>query len=369
MSGIEEWNRTIGGMQNEWGTCVKQLDSGQYVVAGYSSNGPFLMKTDYLGNVIWTKTYEGCKFESFGLTNDGGFIVVGQKNYCMFLMKTDGNGTEMWEDTYFPVPSPGSTVGTAVQQTKDEGFIVSGMITNLGGWMLLLKTNENGFEEWNTSFHGGVAFCVIQMTNDDYVIGGYWLPHQLETHFWMIQTDTHGGVIWNQTYMPSRFANCYSLQQTPDNGIIATGITDPYGGLSKCVVLKLVNENQQPNTPIIDGPTSCKPKITNQWNFTSNDPNGDDIFYQIDWSDGTPVTEWYGPYHSGETMSQSHSYNTKGTYTIKAKAKDIYGMESDWGTHPITVPCSYNIDTMQFWIQLFERFPHAFPILRQLLKY
>jgi len=35
----------------------------------------------------------------------------------------------------------------------------------------------------------------------------------------------------------------------------------------------------------------------------------------------------------------------------------------------VTMPVSYNIPTLLFWEQLFERFPHAFPILRNLLGY
>ena len=36
---------------------------------------------------------------------------------------------------------------------------------------------------------------------------------------------------------------------------------------------------------------------------------------------------------------------------------------------PITMPYSYNKPILQFLDVLFQRFPHAFPILRQLLGY
>jgi hypothetical protein len=64
---------------------------------------------------------------------------------------------------------------------------------------------------------------------------------------------------------------------------------------------------------------------------------------------------------------QSHIWTTKGSFTIKVKAKDIYGNESDWGTLPVTMPLSYEPPHFQFLTWLFDRFPNAFPILRHLL--
>lgn len=60
----------------------------------------------------------------------------------------------------------------------------------------------------------------------------------------------------------------------------------------------------------------------------TTDPDGDDIYYLIDWDDGTS-SGWIGPYHSGEEACFVHTY-LPGVYEIKAKAKDIYGAESDW---------------------------------------
>jgi hypothetical protein len=78
---------------------------------------------------------------------------------------------------------------------------------------------------------------------------------------------------------------------------------------------------------------------------------------------------WIGPYNSGEAVNISHPWNKPGTYIIKAKAKDIHGNESDWGTLTVTMPFSYDIPFQQFWMKVLERFPHAFPILRYMLGY
>lgn len=129
-----------------------------------------------------------------------------------------------------------------------------------------------------------------------------------------------------------------------------------------------IEANLPPEIPTIDGPTSGDYREAHQWNFTTTDPDNDDIYYYVDWGDGEN-TNWSLAYNSGQTMPKSHEYPAKGTYTITAKAKDIYGLESDWGTLSVTMPCSYNIPMQWFWERLFERFPHAFPILRQLMGY
>jgi len=123
-----------------------------------------------------------------------------------------------------------------------------------------------------------------------------------------------------------------------------------------------------PFPPTITGPTNGKVRVATAYNFTTTDPDDDDVYYFIDWGDNKN-SGWIGPYTSGEQITESHSWLKKGNYTIKAKAKDPSGNESDWGTLSVTMPCSYNIPLIQFWERLLERFPHAFPILQHILGY
>ena len=127
-------------------------------------------------------------------------------------------------------------------------------------------------------------------------------------------------------------------------------------------------ENLPPDTPTITGPTEGKIKVATEYNVTTIDDDGDDLYYWIDWGD-TTNTGWIGPYQSGVVLTKSHIWTKKGTYTIQAKAKDIYGAESNFGELSITMPYSYTMPFLQFWRMLLERFPNAFPLLRNLLRY
>jgi len=131
-------------------------------------------------------------------------------------------------------------------------------------------------------------------------------------------------------------------------------------------------ENEAPNTPDKPtGPAKGKPGITYNYRTTTIDPEGDQVYYMWDWDDGS-ISEWLGPFNSGSVGSAQKSYSTKGQYLIKVKAKDVWGAESDWSepldsTMPKDVSYPFQSLLLQFLEHLFERFPNAFPILRNLL--
>jgi hypothetical protein len=101
--------------------------------------------------------------------------------------------------------------------------------------------------------------------------------------------------------------------------------------------------NQPPEAPIIDGPNNVKIGVEYNFTLSTNDPENDNISYYIDWGDGTH-SGWLGPYNSGETVVAKHTWNKKKkTYDVKAKAKDIYEAESDWGMFTITRSISYQV--------------------------
>jgi len=100
---------------------------------------------------------------------------------------------------------------------------------------------------------------------------------------------------------------------------------------------KQVRVAQPPEPPTITGPTSGKAGTSYNYNFVSTDPDGDDVYYLIVWGDETG-TGWIGPYLSGEKITKSHTWFFEGSYTIRCKAKDTYGAESEWGTLIVTMP-------------------------------
>ena len=106
-------------------------------------------------------------------------------------------------------------------------------------------------------------------------------------------------------------------------------------------------------------PSSGQTWTRYEYTFSAADPDGNDLYYYIEWGDGT-AEEWIGPYSSEEEAIADHMWKIRGTRSVRAKAKDVYGEESDWGTLEVTMPVTIN----SFFIRLLEYFPNAFPLLR-----
>ncbi|HUS99942.1 MAG TPA: thioredoxin family protein [Candidatus Thermoplasmatota archaeon] len=123
--------------------------------------------------------------------------------------------------------------------------------------------------------------------------------------------------------------------------------------------------NNPPYNPVITGPPKGSPGVDYTYTFTATDPDANQISYYVDWGDNTS-TGWLGPYASGYLLTANHQWAEKGTYIVKAKVKDEHGLESDWASLSVTMPTKFDITQYPFLHWLFEQFPHAFPLLRNL---
>ncbi len=93
-----------------------------------------------------------------------------------------------------------------------------------------------------------------------------------------------------------------------------------------------------PNSPTITGPASGTPGVEYDYTFVTTDPNGDDVYYWVEWGTYYSLGGWIGPYASGEQITLSYTWNGKGTYSVRAKAKDVYDQESDWSYLEVSMP-------------------------------
>jgi len=128
--------------------------------------------------------------------------------------------------------------------------------------------------------------------------------------------------------------------------------------------------NQQPLKPgRPTGPPSGKAGEEYIFSCITTDSYNLDLYYQFDWGDGN-LSEWIGPYNSGEKGSASYIWHEKGTYNIRVKAKNTKGAESEWSDSLIvSMPKNKILNTNPLFLQFLENHPHLFPILRQILLY
>jgi hypothetical protein len=96
-----------------------------------------------------------------------------------------------------------------------------------------------------------------------------------------------------------------------------------------------VKSNRAPNAPVILKDISGWQKETYRCTFYAVDPDGDQVYYDIDWEKigdkdidtcgpDDPLEPWFGPFESGDHVSEDHCCYKEGKYTITIRAKDIY---------------------------------------------
>ena len=244
--GEEEWNKTYGATSLDMGNCVQQTSDGGYIISadtksfGAGGGDLWLIKTDENGNEEWSKTYGGTENEGnyFVIqTGDRGYIITGYitshdaEDSDVWLIKTDENGNEEWNRTY---GGRGSDWGYSVCITEDGGYIITGFTNSLGSGQTdvwLIKTDENGNEEWSKSYGGTEnewGRCVKQTSDGGYIITGYTRSYGIAGYpdVWLIKTDGNGNEIWSKTYGSTYEDFGQWVEQTSDGGYIITGYTD-----------------------------------------------------------------------------------------------------------------------------------------------
>jgi hypothetical protein len=109
--GIPEWERTYGGSNYDFANSVEIADDGGFMLFGttYSygegAYNMYLVKTDSLGNQLWQKTYGGI-LEDYGTSMskllDGNYALSGSSYFSVdstaaHLVKIDPDGNIIWE--------------------------------------------------------------------------------------------------------------------------------------------------------------------------------------------------------------------------------------------------------------------------------
>jgi outer membrane protein assembly factor BamB len=300
------------------------------------------------GTVKW-------KFGTGGWVRTAPCIAADGTIYCVsldnYLYAMSPNGTMKWRTNVGAGTSP--TIG-------QDGTIYA-------GWDHLYAINPtNGSVKW--VFNPGSYRCIeggIPAHSADGTIycGAIIRMGDISQGGEIIAINPDGTEKWRETIAEYRVESAPAIAEdgtiyigsswNPDNGYLhAFGPLDPHA----------------PTTPTITGQTNGKIRRTYAYTVTATSPLDRNLSYLVDWGDGTPITR-YGPSPSGTPLRLRHTWQDKGTYTIKAKAQDTQNLLSPWGTLTITMPYTPEKPIMNFLEWLLERFPNAFPILRHLVGY
>lgn len=118
--------------------------------------------------------------------------------------------------------------------------------------------------------------------------------------------------------------------------------------------------NNPPLPPTIEGPTSGTIGDLYMYNITVVDPDGD-LMDKLEVDFGDDVVALYEcgcsqpRWSSGKVISVTHTWKQAGTYTVRARVADVYGLWSDWGTMEVSMPLDSSrlagnmLETILYW--------------------
>ncbi|MEO5642999.1 MAG: T9SS type A sorting domain-containing protein [Bacteroidia bacterium] len=255
------FQKSYSNVGYEKGTCVVKTTDGGYLEGGTTGTSNFgltdfyLIKTDFAGNVLWSKAYGGTVSEylaSVIQTSDGGYMMCGttfsfntQPYGNIYLIKTDANGTITWQRHY------GGTeydFGSSIKQTTDGGYIVGGLTSSAtAGYndYYIMKIDALGVQQWGTAI-GGIyqdeGYSVLQTEDGSYAIAGKSNSFNGGQDIMLCKLNAAGTLLWTKSYGVGPGSSsylCNVLRQTADEGFVMVGYTDAMGaGLQDVLVVK-----------------------------------------------------------------------------------------------------------------------------------
>lgn len=264
------FEKTFAGNDDQSGYSVQQTFDGGYIVAGQNLNFPhrqllLLLRTDSLGDTLWTRSFGGPSFDLFALsveqTYDNGFAVCGSyadgNGNTIFLVKTDQNGNLLWTKRYSSVTT--EVIGGSMKQTPDSGFVICGKTwaSNGTGQVLVIKTNSIGDTLWSKLYlTGSSEGKSIDITNDN----GYIITGMTPNGPVILKIDANGNSIFQKHF--TFYAYETRIRSTSDGGYLLTGTFNP-STQNDAFLLKTDSTGNVLWTKLFDGPLN-----NNDWGNT-----------------------------------------------------------------------------------------------------
>ena len=209
-----------------------------------------LIKISPSGNQIWTKYYGGSNYESarsVKLCLDGGFILAGHTALSdtsiakIYLVKTNTIGDTLWtktiggSDSYDGKSILANSDGTYTLCADDSSGIHDSDVR-------IMNISSTGAIIWNKSF-GGTSkdICkMIQHTTD----GGYIIASisrsfgWINPKMWIIKLNSSGDTLWTRHFGGAGHEHCYAVKQTSDGGFITVGHTKSWSPTTEIFLVK-----------------------------------------------------------------------------------------------------------------------------------
>lgn len=176
----------------------------------------------------WNRTYGNRVIYDVQQTPDDGYILTAIQTSGLVgahLIKTEGRGNEVWDRELGE-----DIIVYALEQTADGGYMLVGSKSIYGDYgskdfAVAIKTDASGNEEWNRSFNENIdefdlvrgGFNSVQQTTDSGYILAETASRDGSYYARVIKIDPGGNTEWCRQFQKSYQA---LVLQTPDRGYL-----------------------------------------------------------------------------------------------------------------------------------------------------
>ncbi len=238
--------KSFGGDQADWAWTLLE-DNGYVALGDTASFGAgltdvYLLKTDYDGGLVWTRTFGGAGKDN-GISvikgHKGGYVIAGGTGtqtageFDAYIIRTDSDGEKVWEKTY---GGENYEFAYSVAKTRDGNYVAAGYSssfnTEKNSDIYLFKFNEKGDKLWDRVYGGpgwDTAYSIIETGDGGLIYTGY-LDNKAngETDIYLMKTDADGNCRWARAFGGVRKDVGTSVIQTKDGGYLITGKSTSY---------------------------------------------------------------------------------------------------------------------------------------------
>lgn len=251
------WSKSYGTPQPEEGRVCKQTPDGGFIISGYSNSSNLdavLIKTDMNGILQWSKKYGGIGNDfawPLDITTAGEIYLAGWSSstvygglYDAFVIKTNSTGDTLWTKMF---GTSNEDYFRGLATTSDGGCIAVG---ETNGWssnydVNVVKLNSNGTTAWSKVL-GNVldidyAWTVKQTSDGGYIVGGNSGINSGTGDILLIKLDDTGNTIWSKMIGDGNLSlnTCRSIIETSAGNLLMSGYTGNGGGNEEGIIMML----------------------------------------------------------------------------------------------------------------------------------
>jgi hypothetical protein len=233
-----------------------------HVGSGY--NCIYMLTTDLNGDSLWDKKFEPLDYNlayQIRQLDNGDFVFPSLSNYaglasdyCSFILRTDSLGNLKWSK---PVVGDTAHIGfNSIQVLPNQDFIFGGMYQKTDGvrHAILYRTDSNGNAIWCKNYFstilsgigaidactdGSIIACGYKAPSSKFMVEKPYTndPKWYKCSFLLMKINAQGDTIWTREYSPAYSNLGNSIVECYDGGLIMIGTAQNSDATNKDIYL------------------------------------------------------------------------------------------------------------------------------------